>query len=131
MVLQVLAVHPSYLLRNQILEEMRQRWFNLTPDGWHDVVTGFLRDGQLEMALENLEYMQREDIKIENWLSDIVIYTLLDLEEIDEALKMMKSRNSLDGAAISASLWYQLLDRASRASHVCEFVLRQSIEYDR
>ncbi|KAI9788039.1 MAG: hypothetical protein M1816_007251 [Peltula sp. TS41687] len=115
--LKVLAVHPNYLLRNQVFEEMRQHWFSLTPDGWHDVVTGLLRDGQLEMALENLEHMQREDVRIEDWLLDVVIYTLLDLEEIDEALKMIKSRNSLDGAAMSANLWYQLLDRASRASH--------------
>lgn len=100
---------------------MRQHWFNLTPDGWHDLVVGLLRDGQFEMALENLETMQKENIKIDDWLSDLVIYTLLDLEEFDEALKMIERRNTLDGAAISANLWYQLLDRASRAFHVWDF----------
>lgn len=96
---------------------MRQYWFEVTPDGWHDVVAGLIREGQLELALERLETMQRDNIHIEDWLSDTVIYTLLDREEFDEALAFFKRRLT-GGATIAANLWYQLLDRASRAFHV-------------
>lgn len=114
---QVLAIHPDYLLRHHILEELRQRWFSLTKDGWHDVVLGLVRDRHLELALDTLDQMQKEGTGIDSWLYDLVIYTLCLAEEFDSAINLMHHRISSGELYISASLWYYLLDTASRALH--------------
>ena len=115
--IQVLAIHPDYLLRHHILEALRQRWFSLTKDGWHDVVAGLVRERQLELALDTMDQMYKEGIKADSWLYDLVIYTLCSAEEFDFALKLMQHRISSGELHISASLWYYLLDTASRALH--------------
>lgn len=114
---QVLAVHPDYLLRQHILEELRQRWYPLTKEGWHNVVAGLVRERQLELALDTLEQMRREGAKIDSWLYDLIIYTLCSAEEFDLAVNMMQQRISSGELYISATLWYYLLDTASRALH--------------
>ena len=114
---QVLSVHPDYLLRNEVLEQMRQRWFGLTADGWHDVIAGLLRDRHYEIAQEKLKQMRQEGIKIQSWLHDTLTYLLLEAEEIEEALALVKQRLAEGDTTISGNLWYSLLDTASRCLH--------------
>lgn len=110
-----MAVHPDYLLRQHILEELRQRWFPVTKDGWHDVVAGLIRERQLEIAQQTLEQMCSDGVRIETWLYDMMIYALCSAEEFNAALDIMKRRLSDGELNISATLWYHLLDTASRA----------------
>ena len=128
--IEALAIHPDYLLRSEILEELYQRWFSLTPDGWHDVITGLLRDRQLEVALNNFELCGSQGIPIQSWLYDIVSYALCDLNELDEALKLMRYRMSTGERSISPGLWAHLLDAASRSLHheATLFVWRVRVE---
>lgn len=116
---QVLAIHPDYNLRSTILTELRQRWFTLTNDGWHDVITGLLKEKQLEIALDHLEQMQREDNQVKSWLYDMIVYTLCEVEEFEEAITLIKDRIAGGELRISANLWFSLLDTASRALNVC------------
>ena len=115
----MLSVHPDHLLRAHVLQEMRRDWVDLSPDGSHDVVAGLIRDGQLEMALGELERMERQNMKIDDWLYHLIIYTLLDREELDEALRLVKGRYRSDDQTWSTNLWCRLLDVASRSMHVC------------
>lgn len=110
-------MHPDYLLRNHVCQELRQRWFSLTKDGWHDLVIGLIRDRQIEIALDVLEQIRREGIKIEAWLLDVMIYALCSVEEFDTALNLMEQRVSDGDIRISATVWYCFLDTASRAFH--------------
>lgn len=115
---QVLAIHPHYVMRRDILEHLRQRWFTVTEDGWHDMIVGMIRDRQLELMLDTVELLQRdEESKIKPWLYDMIVYTLCDIEEFDEALKIMRYRVSSGELLISGTLWFYLLDTASRALH--------------
>lgn len=118
-VLRVLAIHPDYIMRKDILEHLRQRWFTVTEDGWHNLIVGMIRDRQLEMALDTVELLQgeEEETKIKPWLYDMIVYTLCDVEEFDEALKIMRYRGSSGELLISGTLWSYLLDTASRALH--------------
>ena len=127
---QVLAIHPDYLLRHHILEELRGRWFSLTNDGWHDVVAGYIRDRQLEVALDTIEQMYKEGFQVDPWLYDMMIYNLCTAEEFDAALDLMQHRVSSGERNISATLWYHLLDSASRALHhpATLFVYRARVE---
>lgn len=121
-VLQVLAIHPDYLLRAEILQEMKERWMGLSPDGWHWLVLGLLRDRQYEVAMDKLEQMQTDGLFIQPWLYDIFMFRLCEAGELDEVWKMLLYRWQNDRARISPSVWYYLLDVFSRDFHV-SFIL--------
>lgn len=106
-------------MRKDILEHLRQRWFTVTEDGWHAMIVGMIRDRQLEMVLDTVDLLQgeEEETKIKPWLYDMIVYTLCDVEEFDEALKIMRYRVCSGEPEISATLWFYLLDTASRALH--------------
>lgn len=116
-ILKVLAVHPDYILRRQILEELRQRWFTLSNEGWHDVIVGLLRDKQLESAVETLQSVQQEGIRIQPWLYDMLIFNLCDVGEHDEALSLLQFRVENGEQLLSGTVWHYLLDSGSRVYH--------------
>lgn len=97
---------------------MRQRWFNLSAEGHHDVVIGLLRERQFEMALNRMDLMVSEGIEIRSWLYDMAIYMLCDVEEVDEALRIVQQRVEAAEHGISKSVWFNLLDVASSTYNV-------------
>lgn len=100
-----------------MLEELEQRWFTLTDDGWHDVIVGLIRDRQIEIAMDKLEHMQREGMRIRPWLYDLMVYTLCDAEEFEEVLRTMRYRFDQGELHISGTLWSYILDTASQSLH--------------
>lgn len=127
---QVLAIHPDYLVRKKLLDEMRQRWFFISNDGWHDLIAGLLRDRQIELALDTFDFIRKEGISIHSWLQDMIVYTLCDIEEFDEVLAIMRYRTSAGERAISPLLWFYILDTASRSLHhsATLYVWRKQVE---
>ncbi|KAL2686326.1 hypothetical protein IWX47DRAFT_907781 [Phyllosticta citricarpa] len=116
-VLKVLATHPDYLMREAILEYMRQQWITITEEGRHDIVVGSLRDRQLEMALEQLEAMKTDGIKVQPWLYDMAIHMLCNVEEADEAFRIVRERVEAGDDEISKMVYYRLLDLASEVQN--------------
>ncbi|MCJ1288159.1 hypothetical protein MMC26_007514 [Xylographa opegraphella] len=116
-VLKVLAIHPNYVLRNEILDELRFRWFTLSTDGWHDVVTGCIRDRQIEVALDKLEQMHELGVPVHPWLHDLFVYTFCETGDFDEVLRIMYHRVDSEEPDLSGTLWYYILETASRAYH--------------
>lgn len=114
--LEALAVHPDSFLRTDILEYMRERWINLSPRGHNFVVAGLLRERCFEQALERLEYMVMEKLRIEEWLWDKTMWMLLEFGEVEEAFNVLNLRQSVQGenARVSPSLYTQLLDLAGK-----------------
>lgn len=120
-VLEVLAVHPDYLLRTEILEYMKSRWFTLSDRGHNFVVAGMLRERHFEQALEMLEDMVKKKTRIENWLFDKALWILLEFGEVEEAFyvlnlkdKHQSHNNSTGSVKLSNALWGALLDSASK-----------------
>ena len=116
-ILQALAVHPDYLTRNSILQEMKERWLDLSQDGVQSVALGLLRDGQYEMALDKLDYMVSHRVETPPWFLDIFVYVLAQVGFHDEALKIVSHRVLKENDSISLNLWYFLLDSCSRSMH--------------
>ncbi|KAL6703393.1 hypothetical protein ACN47E_009735 [Coniothyrium glycines] len=120
-VLEVLAVHPDYLLRAEILEYMRSRWFPLSDRGLNFVVAGLLRERHFEQALELLEDMASKNKQVQGWLVDKAMWMLLEFGEVEEAfhvlsLKQLSERVRCSGTAttkLSDALWAALLDAAA------------------
>ncbi|TPX10500.1 uncharacterized protein E0L32_008550 [Thyridium curvatum] len=115
--LEALAVHPDYLLRNSVIKEMRDRWIEIAPEGWHSVVVGLLRDGQYEMALDKLEDLQKAHVGIPDWLYDIFVYTFGQMGFLDEALQMVNHRLQKETGDVSLNVWHFLLEVCSSGYH--------------
>jgi pentatricopeptide repeat protein len=120
-VLEVLAVHPDYLLRVEILEYMKSRWFPLSDRGHNYVVAGMLRERHLEQALELLEEMVRKKMRIEDWLFDKALWMLLEFGEVEEAFYVLNLKGGTQGrhngtgsVKLSSALWGALLDAAAK-----------------
>ncbi|KAL8869947.1 MAG: hypothetical protein Q9174_003892 [Haloplaca sp. 1 TL-2023] len=129
-IIKVLAIHPDYLLRRQVLEEVRSRWFALSDEGWQDVIVGLLREKQVEVALDTLQSVQQEGIRIQPWLYDLLIFNLCDAGEHDEALAILEMRAEHGKQLISGSIWHHILDTASSAFHypATVYVWRNRVE---
>ncbi|KAE9363568.1 hypothetical protein N431DRAFT_550372 [Stipitochalara longipes BDJ] len=129
-VLRVLAIHPDYLFRERIMQEMKERWFGLSPEGWHHLVVGLIRDRQYEVAMDKLEQMQSDEIMIQPWLYDIFMFQLCEAEELDEAFKLLQHRYHTQRSGILPSVWYYLLDKFSNAFHYegTKFVWKRRVE---
>jgi pentatricopeptide repeat protein len=100
------------------MHEMKERWLGLSPDGWHSLVVGLLRDRQIEMAIDKLEQMQGDAVPVQPWLYDIVMYKLCEVGELDQAYQLLIHRFQYDRKRISQAIWYFLLDTFSCAFHV-------------
>ncbi|RAK97193.1 pentatricopeptide repeat protein [Aspergillus ibericus CBS 121593] len=127
--LQVLAVHPDYLLRQEIVRTLRDRWLPLSPVGWHYVVAGLIREHQFELALDHIEQMERKGTMVESWLHSLLIYYLCDFGEFDEVVRLMRTRTN-QGLEMTSTLWLYVLDVASAAFHyeTTRYIWRQKVE---
>ncbi|CAN8102854.1 unnamed protein product [Discula destructiva] len=115
-VLRVLAVHPDYLMRNDIIREMKERWIDIMPKGHRYIAIGLLRDEQYELALEKLEEMVQQGIEVDPWVFDIFIYVFGKLEFLDDALRIARHRVDC-GFDVTVNIWYFLLDVCSKGQH--------------
>lgn len=111
-----MAVHPDYILRQKVLDRLRDRWLPLSPAGWHYVVAGLMRENQFEKALEQLEAMERKSILIENWLHSLIVYILCDYKEFEEVNRLVRRRVE-QGHEMTRQLWSHVLGKASEDRH--------------
>ena len=81
------------------------------------------------MALEQVSLMQRKDIHIENWLHSSIVYSLCDMDELDEVLRLMEVRVH-QGHDMTPALWMHVLRVAVEARHyvLARFVWRRRVE---
>ncbi|KAI1157147.1 hypothetical protein F4825DRAFT_400840 [Nemania diffusa] len=116
--LEVTAVHPDYVLRAQVLHDMKNRWFNLTPSTKISIIIGLLRDGQYELAFWKLEELNKTPINVPPWLFDVFLYVFGELGFHEETLSILKHRlrvvNAVKRAPLSLNAWQFLLDVFSR-----------------
>ena len=117
-------MHPDYLLQAEIMQEMKERWFGLSPEGWHYLVVGLLRDRQLELAMDKLEQMHSDEIRVQPWLYDIFLYQLCEADELEEAFNILQYRYENLNTEIQPGMWYYLLDKFSANFHVSRLAMR-------
>ena len=121
-VLQALAVHPDYLLRAEVLEYMREKWYTLSDRAHCFVVAGLLRDRLFEQALEMLDDMCRKKVRVDDWVWSEAMWLLLEFGEVEEAFYVLGLKESVSegtpgaayGVKLSNALWGALLDAAAQ-----------------
>lgn len=124
-------MHPDYLLRQQVVDTLRDRWLPLSPAGWHWVVASLVRQYQFELALDHIAVMNTKSIPVEGWLHSLLVYNLCDFGEHDEVLELMRSR-VYQHYDMTSDLWMYVLDVASEALHheLASFVWKHRVELD-
>ncbi|KAK1988478.1 pentatricopeptide repeat domain-containing protein [Colletotrichum cereale] len=130
--LAALAVHPDYLVRNEVLAAMKQSWTEVGIEGQSHNALGLLRDGQFEMALDALEAMIDRHVPIPSWAYDIFIFMFAQHGFIDEAIKLAHSKVHT-GSETSLTVWYMLLDACAQAYHYegTRYIWGRLLETDR
>ena len=116
MLFQALAVHPDYLLRARVLSLMRRDWIEVTPENREHTVLGLLRDGQYEMALDEVEDMLESEIPVPPYLHEILIFALANLGFLPEALTHLSHRTAQHPPPRDDILYF-LLDTCAAAQH--------------
>lgn len=117
-VLKVLAVHPDYVLRARIIEHMERGWHGLSESSHHLIIAGMLRGLQLEQAVDELESMVRNGIVVATWLYDMAIAVLVNVGELEEALRVMRMRLENAGPEGLNPIWTFMLEAAAESFNV-------------
>lgn len=116
-------------MRNVAIQEMKERWIDITSKGHRYIMIGLLRDEQYELALEKLEQMIQQGIEVVPWVFDIFIYVFGKLGFLDDALRLVRHR--LDrGFEVSVNIWYFLLDVSSKGQNheVTAYVWNRTVQ---
>jgi tetratricopeptide (TPR) repeat protein len=123
-ILKALAVHPDFLLRAQVLAVLEREWRPLTAGQYQWVIAGLLRDGQYERALEALDSQVASGSEFANWLFDLAAYALLQVNEFEEALRIVQIRMKVNDINDMTCLWTHFLDTAAESYHVGFYMLK-------
>ena len=122
--LEALAVHPDYVLRQEIVDLMRELWFAVDTPARQSVVLGLLRDGQYELAHARLTDMVEQGAHVDAWVFDIFAVVFGKLGFLDEMLQLLQRRRSMHASSTAArssdvltSLVYFALDVCSQSFH--------------
>ena len=125
--LRLLAKSPDYLRRAEVLDEMRGRWIALTDDAWAWVVLGYLKDLQVELALEMVREREAHGLAVGIRVYTDLLARLIELGEASEACDLLLRVEADVGAeawrgALSLErrnrVWHDLLLIAARDMHV-------------
>lgn len=124
--LRMLARSPDYIRRSEVLAEMAQRWFALTDEGWAWVVQGYIKDRQMEMALDMVSERERRGLMVSKRVYLELVTKLVEVGEVEEALAILQRvEGGLGGEfwvgvmwpETRCRMWYELLNKAATDMH--------------
>ena len=112
--LKVLAVHPDYTLRSDVMGRLREKSITLSYEGLQEHITALIRERQFELAIDAIEHARSSGWKVEAWIEKMLVYCLCEVEEFEAALETLGSLPETD-LPDSLSVWHHLLGSASAA----------------
>ncbi|MCJ1309224.1 hypothetical protein MMC25_002881 [Agyrium rufum] len=131
--LRALAVHPDYVLRQEIILQMESQWMKLTENGYNTLAVSLLRDRQIEQALDQLDHLHKYSHQIRPWLYNLVIYTLCSTGDFDRVLTLIDHhRPPYGNIEIFPTLYSHVVDCAAQALHhpLVEYVWYHRVRED-
>ncbi|KAM0608684.1 hypothetical protein D7B24_008907 [Verticillium nonalfalfae] len=131
--LEALAIHPNYLLRNEILWAMQESWTPITLSGHCNVALGLLRDGQYELAFDKAEELLDKNTGVPPRLFDVFVLAFAHRGFLDEAVRLAHEKRHATSEDVPVALWHVLLDACAAASHVegTSYIWGRFLEHDR
>lgn len=116
--IQALAVHPDYVLRQQVLETMKDYWFVTNTPTEKMTTLAMLREGQYERAYESFIALRESHVPTELWLYDIFLVVFGQEGFLDEMLQILQHRKHAKGTdSPFRSLLVNCLDLFSQSFH--------------
>jgi len=121
--LRLLARSTDYVRRAQVLEEMESRWFEVGEQAWGWVVLGYLKDCQIEMALEMVVEREERGREVGRWVYKGLVKRLVALGEVQEALRVLRRIEGAVGGLVwegvmkpegRSRMWWELLVKAAK-----------------
>ncbi|KAF8249963.1 hypothetical protein K440DRAFT_659939 [Wilcoxina mikolae CBS 423.85] len=121
--LRLLAKSPDYLRRAEVLQEMQQRWFALNDEAWAWVVQGYIKDRQMELAVDMVLEREGRGFEVGNAVYRDLIAGLTQVGEVNEALRILVRIEGVDGERYwkgtlkqerRKKMWFDLLLVAAR-----------------
>jgi hypothetical protein len=110
-------VHPDYIFRSSILDTMAKQWISLTPSMEHFVIAGYIREGQLELALQSIERMHQQKTPVGQWLYGLMIYSLCEVEDFEAVLHLLYHAED-ERVEVPTYTLHHVLDKASECLHL-------------
>lgn len=110
-------MHPDYIFRSSILDTMAKQWISLTPSMEHFVIAGYIREGQLELALQCIERMHQQKTPVGQWLYGLVIYSLCEVEDFEAVLHLLYHAED-ERVEVPTYTLHHVLDKASECLHL-------------
>jgi len=92
---------------------MEKRWFHFDDEVRLDMIVGQLREGSIEMGLESITELINNGGNTSEWIYDMIVYMLLEVDQVGRALEIMMKRH---GKA-DITTWYALLEHAASSRH--------------
>ncbi|TDZ30991.1 putative U6 snRNA-associated Sm-like protein LSm4 [Colletotrichum spinosum] len=131
--LAALAVHPDYVIRNEVVAAMKQSWTQIDHEGETHYALGLLRDGQYELALDKIETLIDDRVPVEPWVYDIYIFMFAQRGFVEEAVRLAHSKAHAADGETHLAMWYMLLDVCSQAYHYegTRYIWGRLLESDR
>jgi hypothetical protein len=83
----------------------------------HFLIAGYIRDGQLELALQGIGKMQQQKAPVPRWLYSLMIYSLCEAEDFDAVLRSLYSAED-ERVEIPTYTLHHVLDQASECLHL-------------
>jgi hypothetical protein len=96
---------------------MAKRWISLTPSMEHFVIAGYIREGQLELALQNIERMHKQKTPVGQWLYGLMIYSLCEVEDFEAVLRLLYYAED-ERIEVPTYTLHHVLDKASECLHL-------------
>lgn len=128
MLLRLLARSTDYVRRARVLELMQQRWFEVGEQAWGWVVLGYLKDCQVEIALEMVVEREERGWEVGRWVYKALVKRLVELGEVQEALRVLRRIEGEFGGLVwqgvmrpegRSRMWWELLVKGAKDMNVC------------
>lgn len=97
---------------------MKQGWYTFSSEDWQSIISGYIADGHLEMALEVIEKRTKSGQVLHRNTYRDIIEALCAVGEVDEALQIVRDLEAGVTWSTPPSLAYHLLVAATRELHV-------------
>lgn len=116
--LQLLAVHPDYILRQEVIDLMRKYWFEIDTEMEETMILAMLREEQYEMAFSKFIALRDANVRTNLWLYDIFIVVFGSEGFLDELFQILQHRKHAKGSdTVFRGLLAYCLDVFSQRSH--------------
>jgi hypothetical protein len=83
----------------------------------HFVTAGYIREGQLELALQNIERMHQQKTPVGQWLYGLMIYSLCEVEDFEAVLRLLYYAED-ERIEVPTYTLHHVLDKASECLHL-------------